>query len=643
VSRPNPPYQAIPKHVENALLFALEQLEVPLLCLERTGEHFTLPWMSHGAKSLLCRGPSALGLSTTTTAKIATDLAASILLGQKSPPFAPRSSASGFIAMLDLGAGPRVPVKFAATPLDEDTDRYVIELLDVESTSRNIAASREIEERFERIVETLASSVWILRNRRIIYGNPASSELLSVERNHLIGIDFVEFCAPCDVPSFLENLERTEQGESVPPVEYRIVTRDGRQLIVEFSSVALDYDGGLAVLSFGRDVTLRKQIEKSRLQADRLSALGLLTGGMAHALNNPLTYVVLNLDHVLGRFEDLTNDAKGLEDILARLEEAKEGAERMATIVKRMRSFARTDESTTKRLDLRSVLESVVELIGHEVRHRGKLTTHFEDVPQVVANESKLEQVFLGLLLFAAQVLPDDLPSRPSVRINLAADERRFAVLEIVCEGCLLDTNTVEKLFDPFAHYENNPNEGFGLSVCKSLVEQLGGRLTAEPLIGTGLLLRTTIPCVSLFRPKDAQVNSTRASSVPRLRCGRTKILLIDDDPNVGKALNRLLEGEHDVRCLESPQAALQELLADANYDLIFCDLMMPILNGMDLFEVLRYNRPGYERKIVFMTGDAYSPTVAQFLSQVPNQRIEKPFNLSVILRLIHRAVRKFD
>jgi PAS domain S-box-containing protein len=599
--------------------------------------------MSQGAKSLLCRGPSALGLSTTTTAKIATDLAASILLGQTSAPFAPRSSASDFVAMLDLGAGPRVPVRFAATSLDDDTDRYVIELLDVESTSRNISASREIEERFERIVETLASSVWILRNRRIIYGNPASSELLSVERSHLIGIDFIEFCLPEDIPSFLENLGRTEQGQSVPAVEYRIVTRDGRQLIVEFSSVALDYDGGLAVLSFGRDVTMRKQIEKSRLQADRLSALGLLTGGMAHALNNPLTYVVLNLDHVLGRLDDLTNDAKGLDDILARLEEAKEGAERMATIVKRMRSFARTDESTTKRLDLRSVLESVVELIGHEVRHRGKLTSHFEDVPQVIANESKLEQVFLGLLLFAAQVLPDDLPSRPSVRINLAVDERRFAVLEIVCEGCLLDTNTVEKLFDPFANHENNPNEGFGLSVCKSLVEQLGGRLTAEPLIGTGLLLRTTIPCVSLSRPPETQVTSAPPSSVPRLRCGRTKILLIDDDPNVGKALHRLLEGEHDVTCLESPQAALQELLADSNYDLIFCDLMMPVLNGMDLFEVLRYNRPGYERKIVFMTGDVYNPTVAQFLSQVPNQRIEKPFNLQVILRLIHRAARKFD
>jgi PAS domain S-box-containing protein len=511
------------------------------------------------------------------------------------------------------------------------------------SCRRTIASSRDAEERFERIVETLASSVWILRQRRIIYANPASAELLSIDRNRLIGVDFIEFCLPEDSDVFVRNLERVESGQSIAPYEYRVVTRDGRQLVVEFSSVALDYDGGQAVLSFGRDVTLRKHTEQGRLQADRLSALGLLAGGMAHALNNPLTYVVLNLDHVQRRLTDLTNDATGLPDVLARLEEAREGAERMATIVKRMRSFARTDESTTKLLDLRHVLESVVELVGHEVHHRGRLTTHFEDVPQLVANESKLEQICLGLLLFAAQMLPDDAPQRHAVRLSLEMDERRFAVLEIVCEGCMLDASMVEKLFDPFAQGEETQNQGFGLSVCSGLVEQLGGHLAAEPLPGTGLLLRTTIPCVSIPRSSETNLTSRTPSSVPGNYRGRARLLLIDDDPGVGKALHLLLEGEHDVKCFESPQAALQELLGDAGYDLIFCDLMMPKLSGMDLFEVLRYNRPGYETKIVFMTGGAFTPAASRFLVQVPNQRIEKPFNLPVIQRLLQRAIRKYD
>jgi nitrogen-specific signal transduction histidine kinase len=399
----------------------------------------------------------------------------------------------------------------------------------------------------------------------------------------------------------------------------------------------------LAVLSFGRDVTLRKRAERSRLQADRLSALGLLAGGMAHALNNPLTYVVLNLDHVQRRLPLLAYDSAELADMMARLAEAREGAERMATIVRRMRNFARADESSTRPLDLRHVLESVVELVGHEVHHRGRLTTHFENVPQVVANESKLEQICLGLLLFAAQMLPDDAPLRHAVRLNLESDERHFAVLEIVCEGCELDASMVEQLFDPFAQGGESSPKGFGLSVCSSLIEQLGGHLVAEPLPGTGLLLRTTIPCLSVPRPSESSLTSRPPSSVPGLRRGRARLLLVDDDPGVGKALHQLLEGEHDVKCFESPQAALQELLNERGYDLVFCDLMMPKLSGMDLFEVLRYNRPGYEAKLVFMTGGAFTPAATRFLAQVPNQRIEKPFSLSILQRLIQRALRKHD
>jgi CheY-like chemotaxis protein len=362
---------------------------------------------------------------------------------------------------------------------------------------------------------------------------------------------------------------------------------------------------------------------------------------MAHALNNPLTYVVLNLDYVEPRLAKLASDSTELADCMKSLTEAREGAERMATVVKRMRGFARTEESATRPLDLRHVLESVVELVGHEIHHRGKLATRFEDVPPTIANESKLEQICLGLLLFATQMLPDDAAQRHAVRLSLETNEHHSNVIEIVCEGFTLESNRVEQLFDPFASTSDAKTRGYGLSVCRSLVEQLGGHLVAEPLPGTGLLLRTTFPCISVPRPPDSSRESLPPSTIPGSRSGRARILLIDDDPGVGHALELMLAGEHDVKCFEAPQAALRELLGDPNYDLVFCDLMMPKLSGIDLFEVLRYNRPGYEAKLVFMTGGAFTPANTRFLTQVPNPRIEKPFNLPVIRRLVQRAVRK--
>ena len=115
---------------------------------------------------------------------------------------------------------------------------------------------------------------------------------------------------------------------------------------------------------------------------------------------------------------------------------------------------------------------------------------------------------------------------------------------------------------------------------------------------------------------------------------------MIDDDPGVVSALRLMLEGEHEVTTVASGRDALRLLLSDPPYDVVFCDLMMPGVSGMDLFEAVRLNRPGIERRLVFMTGGAFTPEAARFLERVPNGRVEKPFDLARVSRLLRRAVR---
>lgn len=602
-------YSNLPEGVASVILAAFEQLEVRA---PRDPRAMTRPVSSQDSPSVAVPDESDLGLPPAATARdaVTTDARSLSVTKQRAAQLL-----SAALAQLDVG------------------DRPI--------ARRDEAQTRLAEERFERFIETMTTSVWILRDGRILYANPAAAGMLGLDRKLLVGVKFEELFSPEDTKHFGTALARAMEGAVVLPEEYPMRTREGKPLIVEVSCVGLEYDGGAAVVSFGRDVTQRKHAERELLQADRLSALGLLAGGMAHALNNPLTYVVLNLEHVARHLPGLAADTSNQAELLARLVEARQGTERMATIVKRMRSLARADESVDKVVDFRHVLESVVELVGHEVHHRGKLSTRFEAVPQVLASESRLEQICLGLLLFAAQVLPDDAEARHEVRLSLETDERNFAVLEIVCEGSMFEVSEIERLFEPFGPTEEFKLRGVGLSVCSSLVEQLGGHIVAESLPGTGLLLRTTIPCAQALRATPSSVTSGPPSALPATATGRARILLVDDDPGVGSALRVLLEAEHDVRCFEEPTEALKALLGDSGYDLILCDLMMPKLSGMDLYQVLSFNRPGYESRIVFMTGGAFAKSMTRFLEQVPNDRIEKPFNLKVLQRLVQRALRR--
>jgi PAS domain S-box-containing protein len=535
-----------------------------------------------------------------------------------------------------------IPVEVSGAVSSSERNYWAAVVSDTRSSHEIEEAVRRSEERFESLVESLVESVWIVRGGQVVYANSAALSLLQVAESELQSKPFLTLVHQDDQPQVEQWFRRVLMGEPVPPFECRLSQGQTQALLIELSSIGIDYEGSGAILSFGRDVTERKRSEASLLQSDRLASLGMLAGGMAHSLNNPLTYVLLNLDHLAKRLPLMAGDASHVADALARMAEAREGAERMASIVKRMRNLARTDDTEIRAIDLSVVLESVVEIVGNEMHHRGRLTTSFEQVPPIVANESRIEQVCLGLVLFAARILPEDSAKTNEVRLALYSSDRQTVVIEIVCEGVQLDAGQLRSLFEPFASSDEARTAGFGLSVCSSIVDQLGGQITAESLSGTGLSLTITFPCT---RPSPTTEppppSSQQSSSPPSSASGSARILVIDDDPGVGRALRLMLEEDHDVTCYTSPREALRRLLQDQGFDLIFCDLMMPELTGMDIYQVLRFNRPGYESRLVFMTGGAFTSPAKRFLAQVPNPRIEKPFNLRALQRMVQRSIAK--
>jgi PAS domain S-box-containing protein len=525
--------------------------------------------------------------------------------------------------------GRPVAVAFIA---DVSRDRAVLEKL------------RRAEERSRSLIEALPEPVWINKADAILYANAATLRLFGYERlEQVIHQSPLAFLHPDDA-ALLQRRARAvlELGESPPPADYRMIRADGSRMLVEVCSIAGDYEGEPAVYAFGRDVTEQRQVESQLLQADRLGVLGLLAGGMAHAINNPLTYVLLNVDHLLETLPDLGGNRELLGEAMARLREAHDGAERVAAVVRRMRAFSRSGERDAGPVELRELLESAVAMVGNEIRHRGRLVTDYQPVPTVYASLARLEQVFLNLLVCAAQSLPEGDPDG-EVRVVLRTGGPAQVVVEVSDNGPGLDPSVLQRIYDPLASRDALADRtALGLSLCHSIVTSIGGSIQVESQPGQGTVFRVELPAET----RDAETPPPRArpeSEPPPAPLPRARVMVVDDDQGVADGLRLMLEDEHDVVSVASGREALDRLLCDDVYDVVFCDLMMPGLSGMDLYEALRSNAPGSESRVVFMTGGAFTPEAARFLTLVPNQRIEKPFDLESVRRLLRRAVRRGD
>ncbi len=534
--------------------------------------------------------------------------------------------------------GTRVPLEVAAAQVELDGEPVAVAFLfDISQRKLTQAALRRSQDQFRNVIESAPDAVWITDGKTLFYANPTAIRLFGYERlDDVLGTPMVDFVDPGDRAAVEERARAMlGRGEQLPPYEYRVRRRDGEEMTLEVSSIGTQYEGRRVLLSFGRDVTERKHYEMQLLQADRLSALGMLAGGMAHAINNPLTYVLLNLEHLGRRLPGLSDDRSYLGEAMVRLREAHHGAERVASVVRQMRTFSRSEGEGTTEVDVRRVLDAAVGMVGNEIRHRGRLVTRYEEVPPVLASEARLEQVFLNLLVHAAQSLPEGEAGK--VQIIAQEEAAGRVVVEVSDNGPGLERDQLERVFEPFFP-RGQEQTGLGLSVCHGIVEALGGKMEVESEPGHGTTFRVTLPTSERrrsMRPPEPHQESPPSSP----RAASARVLVVDDDPGVGKALGIMLEDEHEVTCLTTAQEALRLLLRDSGYDIVFCDLMMPEVSGVDLYEALKLNRPGEEKKLVFMTGGAFTPEAKRFLSQVENLRIEKPFNLRELRRLVRRAV----
>jgi PAS domain S-box-containing protein len=522
------------------------------------------------------------------------------------------------------------------------------------------AELREQEERLRSLFETTQDSVFIIDQQTldIVDVNPAACRLYGYSRDEFLRMKNTEISAQPDKTQAAVRSATTN-------VQLRFHRKkSGAIFPVEISGGYFTLRGRAVHTAFVRDISERRQLQASMAQSERLASMGMLAAGVAHEINNPLSYVLYNVETLVDDLAKLApavrrccaalRDQSGdngfsaivgngadalrpaaLEDSLRRAGEALSGAKRIKEIARGLGTFSRVERVEQSKIDLRYAIECAASMAFNEIKYRANLVKDFGQVPAVLGSEGKLSQVFLNLLINAAHAIPDGNAERNRIEIRTwADDEHVFAEVKDTGKG--IPSENLPRIFEPFFTTKAaGIGSGLGLAICKDILTEISGDIQVESEVGRGtrFIVRLPVPReLPEARRAEAGIETPRTCTV------RGRILVVDDEEPIRGMLQRMLRG-HDVTTAASGEDARSILEKDPSFDLIVCDLMMPTMSGMELHEWLVAHHPRLARQVVFLSGGAFTPKASAYLTGVGNIKLEKPVDRAELVRVANEQI----
>lgn len=494
---------------------------------------------------------------------------------------------------------------------------------------------------FETVLESMIDGVLLLDlHGRIRRTNAAMAKLLGRRAEDLVGKSVADVLAPSE-QALAERLSAARREGPFDNRDTHFRAESGASFAVAVNgSPHRDANGEpVGFVLVARDDRELRQANAQLHMSDRLATMGTLAAGVAHEVNNPLAFLSANVDFVLEEMESVApGDAfpqEQTDEMMRALRSAREGALRVKNIVRDLHQFTRSEAEGTTSVDLNRLLDTATGLLRNEIRHRARLTKHYGAPPFVLANEGRLLQVFLNLISNAAQSIPLGATEKNEIVLMTGVDPEG-AFVEVRDTGIGISEEDLPRVFDLF--FTTKPvgeGTGLGLSISLRLVEKVGGRIDVRSRLGEGSVFRVTLPVAAA----EVEGRAVQGASEDRRKAGRSlHVLVIDDEIEVGESVRRLLGRRHTVDIVTTATEAIARLDV-RSYDLVFCDLLMPDMTGMDVHERLLRTKPEVAERMVFMTAGAFSPSAQQFLSRVANRRFDKPFDGETLQALVDAAV----
>lgn len=373
------------------------------------------------------------------------------------------------------------------------------------------------------------------------------------------------------------------------------------------------------------DVTEQRVLQQRLALDDRLAALGRLAAGVAHELNNPLTWM-------LGNLEDLREWMDAKEDPAAKrlVEETLEGAERLRAIVQDLR-IGSTPAPDPQELDVAPTILAALRMAAHAVPPHAHVDLDLEPaLPRVRADSARLAQVLLNLLLNAAHAVAASERGDAHVLVTARAVEGAVAI-KVRDTGCGMDPSTRDRLFEPFfTERRASGGTGLGLWLCRQIITGYGGTIEVESVRHQGTTVTICLPSAGAALGPPTARPGTRPIET------RRRVLVIDDEPLLGRSLRRMLSA-HEVVLADDALAALDRIDRGEPFDVVLCDLTMPGFDGMQVLEHLERAHRSLLPRLVMMSGGT-SPAIEHQLRRRGIPLLAKPFPRDELLRTVARV-----
>jgi PAS domain S-box-containing protein len=492
---------------------------------------------------------------------------------------------------------------------------------------------RQTESRLAFAVNNAPIAIWATDAMGVVtLSEGAGLASLGVKSGELVGQNLFDVYK--DHPAIPGFLRRALAGES-----FSYSVQVGEAVYETCVNPLTDASGRVTgVTGLSNDVTALRKFQANAIQNDRVIALGTLAASVAHEINNPLTYILGHLDFLgesinqlewlmRGLPEPARRDFRDLTEVMREsLEPIRTGTERIVGITRELQSFSRPGVGTAF-VDVQAAVDSVVKLIGKELESRAEVHLDLRKTSPVRGDSARLVQVILNLVVNAIQALPPDRASTNRVSVS-AADEGDAVVIEVADNGPGVLPEDRDRIFEPFQTTKDvGDGSGLGLFVCRSIVSAWSGTVTVDDRPGGGARFRVRLPIVRDISAAPSPAAVVRASIATDVR---GHVMVVDDEPPVADLLRLQLEAAgYRVTIETQAERAIERLTSGSDgIDLVYCDLMMKGMSGMDLADALAAHAPSQLDRVVFMTGGAFTERARDFRDARARCCVDKPFDV---------------
>lgn len=498
--------------------------------------------------------------------------------------------------------------------------------------TREALALKRSEEMFRLLYRRTPLPLHALdQDGRIEDVSDAWLSLLGYDRNDVIGRPLLNFMTEESARQRVKDWQPLLREGELHDKEYRLVTRDGRFIdVLSTSRVERDASGEFLQTVGGLvDVTARRQAEEALRQAQKMEAVGQLTGGVAHDFNNILAII-------LGNLEMLRRRLAHQEQALRMIDNAIEGARRGAALTQRMLSFARRQSLNPRAIDFQRLVDGMRDLLERPLGPRIQLTVDLpKHLPLIHADPHQLEMALLNLVVNARDAMAEGeiiIKSDPAKQALSRNSDARLLCISVIDTGQGMDEATFARAKEPFFTTKGvGQGTGLGLSMVSGFIEQSGGRVEIKSQKGMGTAVDLWLPLATELTP-SAEIPNLKTSSNA---LAGIKTLIVDDEPLLLVSTEAMLqEAGAVVYTAKSALEALEMLRRNPTISCLITDYAMPGMTGTQLAAAARVKNP--DMLIIIATG--YN----EFPEETTNYpRLQKPFEGATLVQMVASNIRQ--